>query len=53
MFLFIRCDTSILMKHEYDQKSLVPMLLKCYEHLQHISRTLDSQSTQMDTNVVK
>ncbi len=40
------------MKHEYGQKLLVPMLLKCYEHLHHISKALDSQSTQMDTNVV-
>jgi hypothetical protein len=40
VFSFIACNTNILIIGEYDQKSLIPMLLKCNEHLHHISRTL-------------
>jgi hypothetical protein len=39
VFSFIGCNTDIFNIDEYDQKSLIPMLLKCNEQLHHISRT--------------
>jgi len=39
VFPFIGCNTGILIIDEYDHKSLIPILLKCNEHLHHISRT--------------
>ncbi len=52
MSSFIGHDISKLIINEYDEKSLFPMLLKCYEHSHQISGAPDnSQSNKMDTNV--
>jgi len=50
IFLFIGHDTIILILNEYDKKSLILIMLKCYEHLYHNFGTLDSQSTQLNIN---
>jgi hypothetical protein len=50
IFLFIGHDTIILIINEYDKKSLILMMLKCYEHLYHNFGVLDSQSTQLNIN---
>ncbi len=30
------CEQGIFIVEEYDQKSLQPMFLKCYDHLHHV-----------------
>lgn len=35
IFLFIGHDTIILIINEYDKKTLILMMVKCYEHLYH------------------
>jgi hypothetical protein len=36
VFSFIGCDIGKLIVNEYDEKSLLPMLLKCYGHSHQI-----------------
>jgi hypothetical protein len=42
MSSFIGHDISKLIINEYDEKSLFPMLLKCYEHSHQISGAPDN-----------
>ncbi len=49
MSSFIRRDIGRLIVNEYDEKSLLLMLLKCYEHSHEIFGTLNnSQFSEMD-----
>jgi hypothetical protein len=42
MSSFIRRDIGRLIVNEYDEKSLLSMLLKCYEHSHEIFGILDN-----------